>query len=98
HVEAIESMRVSNARLDLALLNLANRIHQLKVGTQVNDSSELVPEFFEEVPTDPFTDKPYLWDVDKEEFYSEAVREQEAEREEMRMSGFPLASGSSTPR
>ncbi|MCB9768020.1 MAG: hypothetical protein H6752_07465 [Candidatus Omnitrophica bacterium] len=88
----------ANAQVDLALLNLANRIHELKVGTKVNNSSELVPEFFEEVPTDPFTGEPYLWDVDKEEFYSEAVREQEAEREEMRMSGLPLASGSSTPR
>ncbi len=83
-LETLERMRKVNALLDLVRLNLANRILELEGRPLATRPSDLVPEFFEEEPIDPFSGKSFLWDDEEMIFYSERVREIEAELEESR--------------
>ncbi len=56
--------------LNLTRLQVANRIRELETGKKTEDPSGFVPEFFSSVPTDPFVDKPFVWDSTREVFYS----------------------------
>ncbi|MCB1237895.1 MAG: hypothetical protein KDM91_22710, partial [Verrucomicrobiae bacterium] len=60
-----------NARLRFARLCLALRRHQLAKGELPNSLDELIPEFMDEIPTDPFDDaRSVRWDSDRQILYS----------------------------
>lgn len=60
----------AEAQFDILRLAIANRILELEGDPITEDPGDFAPRFFEEVPVDPFTGSPYLWDASNTMFYS----------------------------
>ncbi|MCA9425969.1 MAG: hypothetical protein KC994_12890, partial [Candidatus Omnitrophica bacterium] len=65
-----EKERIFQVRFDLARLYLANRIREMEGRDLATQASNLIPEFFEEEPLDPFTGEGFLWSTENRQFYS----------------------------
>jgi len=60
----------ARAQYDLARLRLVNRILELEGGQKISNTEDIAPKFIQQKLIDPFSEKPYLWDVSTELFYS----------------------------
>ncbi len=60
---------------DLTRLNLAARIVVLETSGDLVEPPRVSPELLPEVPVDPVSGKPYLWNPKTKQFYSDSLRE-----------------------
>lgn len=62
--------QAAKARMDLARLLMAARIHEAETGNLPASSADLVPAHIPVDPVDPFSGKPYPWSSERKAFYS----------------------------
>jgi hypothetical protein len=70
HAGWLESTLVTRAWHDETITMIALRRFELHHGRLPDRLEELVPDFLDEVPVDPFTNVPLLWSADKSALYS----------------------------
>jgi len=67
---AKESIIPSKVQFDLTRISIDLGIQELETGTRPTNSLGLVPRYFSEEYTDPYTGEYYLCDASSENFYS----------------------------